>query len=361
MEQPAQEQIVRFGKLLLNWYTENPRPMPWKNFSDPYTIWIAEIILQQTRVEQGTPYFERFIHRFPDLQSLATASIDDVLVLWEGLGYYSRARNLHETARYVFLELGGEFPDTAAGLQKLKGIGPYTSAAIASFAYGESIGVVDGNVKRVTSRYFNIEQDITSSRTSKFIQDLVNRIVQEIPSAEFNQAIMNFGAMMCVPRQPDCASCPARSTCRAYQLKKVDDLPYKSGTTIKKKRWINFGVYVNQGRVAMIQNKSSNIWKNLFIFPVIGSEKGLGSFLESSKKSKAPDLPLLGKMNWELSHRKLHLQFYLVDQPPTDWEQNGKIMMVESKNLENFAIPRPLRLFLNKISYNLSIKKSDDQ
>lgn len=361
MTLPAQDEISRFGKILLNWSSKNPRPMPWKSFSDPYRIWIAEIILQQTRVEQGTPYFERFIHHFPDLQSLAEASVEEVLVVWEGLGYYSRARNLHETARYVFLELDGRFPDNAADLQKLKGIGPYTAAAIASFAFDESIGVVDGNVKRVVSRYFNIDEAVNSTAMHKYIQTLVNEAVNHYPSAAFNQAIMNFGALNCVPRQPDCQKCPANMDCKAYLLDKVEQLPVKSGSQSKKKRWIYFGVYVEDGQIAMMQNHGSNIWKNLYMFPVIGENYDFSSYEKSKIKRKVPDIPLLDEIEWILSHRRMKIHFYHLRKRPIDWEQKEGIIMVESKNLENFAVPRPLRLFLNKISCKLDLNINDDQ
>ena len=213
MPQPAQEELNRFGKIIVQWSKEHPRPLAWKNFSDPYHIWIAEIILQQTRVEQGTPYFKKFIQSFPDLRSLAQASTEEVLLLWEGLGYYSRARNLHAAARYVYYDLDGRFPDNSADLQSMKGVGPYTAAAIASFAYGEAIGVVDGNVKRVVSRYFNISEDVKLPATHRRIQNLVNKVVANRSSAEFNQAIMNFGALQCIPGQPDCQSCGANKHC----------------------------------------------------------------------------------------------------------------------------------------------------
>ncbi len=359
--QPAVDELNRFGKIIMEWSGFNPRPLPWKNFSDPYPIWIAEIILQQTRVGQGTPYFEKFIQNFPNLVTLAESSLEDVLVVWEGLGYYSRARNLHETARHVHNELQGVFPDNSTDLQKLKGIGPYTAAAIASFAFGEQIGVVDGNVKRVVSRYFNISEEINSSATHRYIQTLVNETVAHIPSPKFNQAIMDFGAIMCVPGQPACELCPAKSYCKAYQMDKVNQLPVKSRSQKKQERWLYFGVYVKDGRVAMIQNKQSNIWKNLYLFPVINDQENFKNAIESTDKVSPPNLLLLEKMEWILSHRKLNIYLYQLNGPPAVWEQQGEIVMVPSEDLVNFALPRPLRLFLSRNSCKLDLNMNYDK
>jgi len=356
MPQPAADELIRFGKIVMQWSAFNNRPLPWKDFSDPYHIWIAEIILQQTRVDQGAPYFEKFIRYFPDLVTLAEASLEDVLLVWEGLGYYSRARHLHETARHVHYDLQGNFPVDSAGLQKLKGIGPYTAAAIASFAFGEEIGVVDGNVKRVVSRYFNMSGEINSSGTHRQIQALVNEVVVHFPSPKFNQAIMDFGAVMCTPGQPDCANCPASSYCRAYQLDKVNELPVKSRYQKKQERWVYFGVFVHDGCIALIQNKQSNIWKNLFLFPVIDEETGFKHAIESTDRKTTPDLPLLEKMEWILSHRKLNIYLYQLNEPPVKWEQHDEIVMVQSEDLINFALPRPLRLFLIRNSCKLGLK-----
>lgn len=354
MPQPAQEELNRFGKIIVQWSKEHPRPLAWKNFSDPYHIWIAEIILQQTRVEQGTPYFKKFIQSFPDLRSLAQASTEEVLLLWEGLGYYSRARNLHAAARYVYYDLDGRFPDNSADLQSMKGVGPYTAAAIASFAYGEAIGVVDGNVKRVVSRYFNISEDVKLPATHRRIQNLVNKVVANRSSAEFNQAIMNFGALQCIPGQPDCQSCGANKHCKAYLLEKVDQLPFKSKARKKPERWLYFGVYIRDGKIAMVQNQRSNIWKNLFLFPMVDGDNSFKSSVETTRQKPRPRLPLLGSEKWILSHRRLNIYFYRLDDWPSEWEENREINMVPVENLDRMAIPRPLRLFLQKNSRILS-------
>ena len=357
--QRTSAELEQFGNYILTWSRLHPRPMPWKNFSDPYAIWIAEIILQQTRVDQGREYFQNFIQKFPNLEALAHSPLEDVLIVWEGLGYYSRARNLHHTARYVWYELDGKFPETSAELRKLKGIGPYTSAAIASFAFGENIGVVDGNVKRVVSRYFGIIENVDSPAVRRDIQRLVNRVVEHFPSAEFNQAIMNFGAMACIPRSPDCGICPARKDCQAYAMEVVDKLPLKNRSQAKQSRWLDFGVYIRDGHIAISQNLNANVWKNLYLFPIVGHRSNFKDAIESSQRDRNPQYPLIDKMEWILSHRKLMLDFYQVSEWPPAW--NGNIQLVELEKLNNFALPRPLRLFLKQNSRKLGINHSHDQ
>ena len=197
-----------FSYQIIRWYRENPRDLPWRNTLDPYKIWLSEIILQQTRVAQGLPYYEAFVNAYPTIQDLALAPEEDVLRLWQGLGYYSRARNLHFCAKTIWFDLDGKFPDNYTDLLKLKGVGSYTAAAISSFAFGEKKAVVDGNVFRVLARYFGIATDIASGPGKKEFELLANSIIPAENPAEFNQAMMDFGARMCVPKNPDCDSCP---------------------------------------------------------------------------------------------------------------------------------------------------------
>ena len=222
---------MNFTKLLTQWYLKNKRDLPWRHTQNPYLIWLSEIMLQQTRVAQGMPYFFSFAKAFPTVFELANASEEQVLKLWQGLGYYSRARNLHKTAQYVAFELNGEFPGTYKELLLLKGIGEYTAAAIASFSYNECVPVVDGNVFRVLSRYFDIETDIASSSAKKEFAALAFELMPKNNPALFNQAIMEFGALQCVPKNPDCQVCPLNHGCLALQKKKVNQLPVKSKFT----------------------------------------------------------------------------------------------------------------------------------
>ena len=219
---------MNFSNSLLLWYLQNKRDLPWRNTTNPYPIWLSEIMLQQTRVAQGLPYFLAFTEAFPTILDLAKADEEQVLKLWQGLGYYSRARNMHKTAQIIAFELGGNFPNNYNDLIKLKGIGEYTAAAIASFAFNEVVPAVDGNVFRVLSRYFNIDTDIASSGAKKEFTALAKELIPNDNPALFNQAIMEFGALQCVPKNPNCESCIFNSSCAALQKKKVAELPVKS-------------------------------------------------------------------------------------------------------------------------------------
>ena len=269
-----QLQTMEFSKNLIQWYLQNKRDLPWRNISDPYTIWLSEIMLQQTRVAQGLPYYLRFIDAFPSVFDLANASEEEVLKLWQGLGYYSRARNLHKTAKQVAFELNGEFPKTYTELLQLKGVGEYTAAAIASFAYNEVVPVVDGNVFRVLSRYFDIETDISLATTKKEFIALAAALIPNYNPALFNQAIMEFGALQCVPKNPDCSSCIFNDSCLALQKKKVALLPVKSKKTKITHRHFNYLVFSDEKKNTLINKRTlKGIWHNLYEFPLIETEK----------------------------------------------------------------------------------------
>ncbi len=229
-----------FSNTLINWYLQNKRELPWRNTKNPYYIWLSEIILQQTRVAQGLPYYLNFITTFPTVKALANTSEEEVLKLWQGLGYYSRARNLHATAKHISAELNGIFPNNYADLLKLKGVGEYTAAAIASFSYNEDIAVVDGNVFRVLSRFFGVESDISDNKTRKEFQSLANSILPKGKASDFNQAIMEFGAIQCVPKSPNCSDCIFNTNCYALQKNKVGELPVKTKKIKIKNRFLNY-------------------------------------------------------------------------------------------------------------------------
>jgi len=262
-----------FANSLTRWYLKNKRDLPWRNTQNPYFIWLSEIMLQQTRVAQGMPYFFAFTNAFPTVFDLANASEEQVLKLWQGLGYYSRARNLHKTAQFVATELDGKFPDTYKELIKLKGVGEYTAAAIASFSFDENVPVVDGNVFRVLSRYFDIETDILSSGAKKEFTALAYELMSKDNPALFNQAIMEFGALQCVPKNPNCEVCPLNNGCLALQKNKVDQLPVKSKKTKVKNRFFNYVVFLDENQNTIIQKRSDKgIWHNLYEFPLIETE-----------------------------------------------------------------------------------------
>ena len=251
-----------FADTLIKWYETNKRDLPWRHTTDPYRIWISEIILQQTRVAQGYDYYMRFMENYPDVFALASASEDEVLKLWQGLGYYSRARNLHEAARCI-AEAGG-FPDTYEGVRALKGVGEYTAAAICSFAYGMPYAVVDGNVYRVLSRWLGVDTPIDSTVGKKLFAEAAHELLDKRNPALYNQAIMEFGALQCTPSQPDCLSCPLADSCMALQQGRVASLPVKQHKTKVTNRYFNY-IYVRTGNDTWIHKRSGDdIWKNLY-------------------------------------------------------------------------------------------------
>lgn len=311
-----------FTNLLIEWYLQNKRDLPWRNTTNPYPIWLSEIILQQTRVAQGMPYFYAFLESFPTVKELAIANEQQVLKLWQGLGYYSRARNLHQTAQYIANELDGVFPNSYAGLIQLKGIGEYTAAAIASFAYNEPVPVVDGNVFRVVSRYFGIESDISTGKTKKEFTALAAELLSKEQPALFNQAIMEFGAMHCTPKNPDCENCIFNSSCVALQKGLVGQLPFKSKKIKIRKRYFNYIVLQDKkGNTKIQQRTDKGIWHNLYEFPLFETtqEEGFETIAPLIKNDtdfgdsvvsiqEANPISLIHK----LSHQHLYIKFWKV-------------------------------------------------
>ena len=258
-----------FAKHLLLWHQQNPRPLPWSNGTrSPYHIWLSEIIMQQTRIEQGSSYYIRFVNRYPAIDSLANAPIDDVMHLWEGLGYYTRARNMHKAAKYIVDELDSRFPDSYETLLALPGIGPYSAAAIASFAYGHRHAVVDGNVKRLISRFAGITESIDNTATHEHIHSIATDYMKGVPSDVFNQAIMNFGALVCKPK-PLCNVCPLTKKCYAFQHNLVSVIPVRSKKKELRNRFFNFVVMQHNGSVLMQRRSENDIWKDLYSFPFL--------------------------------------------------------------------------------------------
>lgn len=262
-----------FAKRLLAWYKDNHRDLPWRNTKDPYKIWLSEIILQQTRVQQGLPYYKRFVQEFPSVHDLAEASEEAVLRLWQGLGYYSRARNLHQAAKTVAYELGGEFPDNYKALKKLKGVGDYTAAAIASFAFQEAAAVLDGNVFRVLARVFGVDTDIASTEGKKQFAQLSQSLIHSEEPDTYNQAIMEFGAMHCKPSNPDCMFCPMSDLCEAKRLGRVGELPVKIKKTKVKDVYFDYLVISFEDRILMRLRDQKGIWQGLYDFYCLESPK----------------------------------------------------------------------------------------
>lgn len=305
-----------FAQILLNWYAEHGRSLPWRDTRDPYKIWISEIILQQTRVVQGYEYFLRFIGTFPDFESLASAELDHVLRLWQGLGYYSRARNLHAAAQQIVAQ--GGFPRDFDSVRSLRGVGDYTAAAICSFAFDLPTAVVDGNVYRVLSRYFGIETPIDSTRGKKDFAQLAQELMYAHEPGHYNQAIMDFGALQCVPKSPDCTSCPLMDSCLAFSEGRVAELPIKSHSTKVRDRYFTY-FYVRVGDEILLRKRpAGDIWEGLYEVPMVETTvpgEAVVPFQEQLS-SAGPLLQfrqLASNHKHQLSHQLLHADFYLVE------------------------------------------------
>jgi A/G-specific adenine glycosylase len=258
--------MENFALRLIAWFQVNKRDLPWRHTQDPYFIWLSEVILQQTRVNQGMPYYLKFTTTYPSVQDLANAEEKDILRLWQGLGYYSRARNMHHAAKVIVTEYEGKFPDTYKKLKKLKGIGDYTAAAVASFAFGEKVAVVDGNVFRVLSRVFGVEEDISSTKGKKTFTALANSLLPDTDSSTYNQAIMEFGALYCKPTSPNCPECIFKDSCVAFAQNKQDVLPVKNKKIVVKKRYFYYLVIEDEGKLLMKERGEGDIWQGLYDF-----------------------------------------------------------------------------------------------
>lgn len=343
-----------FSKSLIHWYSNNKRDFPWRKTKDPYYIWLSEIILQQTQVKQGLPYYEAFVIAYPNVFELANASESEVLKLWQGLGYYSRARNLHVTAKFVAFELKGEFPNTYKELLKLKGVGDYTASAIASICFNETQAVVDGNVYRLLSRYFGIETPINSTKGIKEFKKLAQELIDKNNPAEFNQAIMEFGATQCKPKNPDCSICPFNGSCAALQKKMIDKLPAKQKTVKVKRRYFNFLVFVSKnGKTILEKRKTKGIWQNLYQFPLIESDipldyKRFKPMVSSHhllngnyKLSLYNEEDIIHK----LSHQYLYTKFWIVQ------VENLSEKYIDINRVKNFAVPVLIDNFLKSFNF----------
>ena len=343
---------MKFSKTLIQWYLQNKRDLPWRNDINPYTIWLSEIMLQQTRVAQGLPYFLRFTSAFPTVFDLANAEEEEVLKLWQGLGYYSRARNLHKTAKQIAFEFNGEFPKNYSELLHLKGIGDYTAAAIASFAYNENVPVVDGNVFRVLSRYFDVETDIASSGAKKEFIQLAAELLPKGQANIFNQAIMEFGALQCVPKNPDCGNCIFNDSCLALQKKKVAQLPVKSKKTRVTNRYFNYLVFSDETNKTIICKRiQKGIWHNLYEFPLLETEKAESDIAvldliknQSFVTNAVQEVTLLNStaIVHKLSHQHLTIKFWKVK------VEGALLNGIDCESASNFPFPIVVYKFIEK-------------
>lgn len=314
---------MKFSKTLTNWYSINKRYFPWRSTKEPYFIWLSEIILQQTQTKQGLPYYEAFVTKFPTVFLLAQANESDVLKVWQGLGYYSRARNLHFTAKYIAENLNGKFPNNYIDLLQLKGIGDYTASAIASICFDEPAAVVDGNVYRVLSRYFGLDIPINSTQGIKEFKALATSLIDKNNPGDCNQAIMEFGATQCKPQSPDCSVCPLNSSCVALQKRLINQLPVKLKKTKVTKKHFNFLVFISSDKKTMFHKRASKgIWQNLYQFPLIETESALqtNSFkkhplIMEYMKEISFEFSLYNEMDivHKLTHQHLYTKFWIIE------------------------------------------------
>jgi A/G-specific adenine glycosylase len=341
-----------FSKPLIMWYLINQRDLPWRKTTDPYHIWLSEIILQQTRIAQGTSYFEKFIDEFEDVFELARADERKVLKLWQGLGYYSRARNLHAAARKIALEHNGQFPSTYKSLLELKGVGDYTASAIASIAFKLPHAVVDGNVYRVLSRYFGISTPIDSSKGAKEFKNLAQELLDPDRPGTHNQAVMELGALVCTPKSPKCSLCPLQTNCFASLCGSTDQFPVKQGKVRTRKRFFNYLVLDSADRFTKIRKRTGrDIWQHLYEFPLVESEHHTTDPGQvQSMVAREFDLSegyTLKKFNskpvvHKLSHQELHADFWIIK---TNETSSG---MTPWDEMNQHALPVLLQKFVDK-------------
>ncbi|MDR1699086.1 MAG: A/G-specific adenine glycosylase [Prevotellaceae bacterium] len=344
--------MTQIRQIFADWYRQNHRDLPWRNTTNPYKIWISEIILQQTRVAQGLDYYNRFVERFPDVLPLAGADEDEVLKYWQGLGYYSRARNLHAAAKQIKELYNGIFPDEYGKILALKGIGEYTAAAISSFAYNLPYAVLDGNVYRVLSRIFGIETPINTPKAKKEFTALAQMLLDKENPAGHNNAIMEFGALQCVPSSPDCAVCPLVEKCAAFAGGKVQNLPVKEKKNAVKERFFNYFFVQNGDYVYIKRREGNDIWKNLYEFPLIETAEkteisDLTAKSEFRKLFGDSELQISGKpfyVKHVLTHRIIHATFYTV-KTTGDINLNAELK-IHKDDLHNYPVSRLIEMFL---------------
>ncbi len=333
---------------ILFWYSSNKRDLPWRKNPKPYTIWLSEIVFQQTRIEQGLAYYIRLVERFPNVYDLAAADEQDVLIAWEGLGYYSRARNLHHAAKTIVNKFDGMFPENYDDIISLKGIGPYTAAAISSIAFANAKPAIDGNVLRVSSRLFLIEEAIDKESTKKIIEKALTEIIDIECPGDFNQAMMELGALVCKPKNPLCKICPISGHCLAFHSGKQDQLPKKSKKVLVKKVYYNFLVISDLNKL-LITKRKEGIWKELYQFPLIESDElltieGIKSVLEGSSISPVNTIYVSKEYKHILSHRTIYAKFWMIKVEGSLNYENA--ISTDKDDLGKYPFPRLIHRFL---------------
>jgi A/G-specific adenine glycosylase len=342
---------MSFAVKLMNWYRENGRDLPWRNTQNPYVIWLSEIILQQTRVEQGMPYFHRFLEAFPIVTKFAAAEEEEILRLWQGLGYYSRARNMHKAAKMVVDEYGGQFPTSYVEVIRLAGVGEYTAAAISSFSANEAKAVVDGNVYRVLSRYFGIDEPINGSKGKKVFAEIAGEMLDRDNAATYNQAIMDFGALQCKPKSPRCETCIFQLECVANRAGIVDKLPVKLKGRASKNRYFHYFIVQSDDRILMAKRGETDVWANLYEFPLIETEQDFmleelaqAPLFSEYFEETARFTPLGNMTKHILSHQNIYARFYLL--------QDAQSLRIKKSNWNYFFVEKIDTLAKHKLIFS---------
>jgi len=348
--------MLKISKSIISWYKQNKRALPWRETHDPYHIWISEIILQQTRVNQGINYYYKFIEQFPDIYSLANAPVEKVLKTWQGLGYYSRARNMHYTANDIIKNYEGRFPENYQKLLKLKGIGEYTAAAIASIAFNIDEPALDGNVYRVLSRLFGIAESSEKAKGKKIFKQKAAKLLKNQPPGIFNQAFMEFGALQCLPGRPYCNHCILKNTCFAFQHNMVSELPVKKQKINQSHRYLNYLEIRYKNKIFIEQRKQNDIWKLLFQLPLIETKSpvSLEHLIKNplwEKLFNNTETEIQKKSNeriHHLSHQKLFTTFYQIkiNRPNSFLSKN--YLQINTQDIEKYSIPKLIENYLKK-------------
>lgn len=347
----------QFLRHIYRWYDENKRDLPWRRTKDPYKIWISEIILQQTRVIQGTPYYSNFITRFPTVRDLAGAEEDEILKLWQGLGYYARAQNLHFSARYIVGELKGKFPNTYEKILNLKGVGPYTAAAVASLAFDLPCPVLDGNIYRLLSRYYGIPESPSSPQGKKIFSQRAIELIPEKNPGFHNQALMEFGALQCVPHSPGCINCPVQSSCFACKKDMVSEFPARTVKRKLRKRYFYFFFLANGAYTWLEKRTGTDIWKNLYQLPLMETPEELSE----TEILKLKNIPFLDQCAGNikkispsrkhiLSHQVIYARLIHLEVDNHCCPQNV-LFRIKKNNISTFAVPRLVEILLQENGY----------
>lgn len=345
---------MKISDILARWYDDHKRDLPWRKTKDPYAIWVSEIVLQQTRVVQGIDYYHNFMNRFPDLQSLTDAKIEEVLRVWQGLGYYSRARNMHAAAGQMIMDHGGKFPSSYGEMLKLKGIGPYTAAAIASIAFNEPRAVVDGNVHRLIARLFGLFEPPGLAGAKCGICRQAEALLDQSKPGLHNQAVMEFGALVCTPANPSCRSCPLQKYCAAFGNNQVKELPVRSKKIKQKQRYFHYLIMHSGNRILIRQRTGKDIWQHLFEFPLIETPRPIspGRLMESPSWQQifmhggGKPIRVSKIIRHILTHQVIHAKFYHLEYFPADNEFKSSFQEVPLSEIGNYPVPKLIENYL---------------